>query len=72
MIDYNLNIESFTNKKFQCLCGESYTRDGRSHHSYTKKCIKYRIKNNLPIIERKQIICNICNIPYSKSQKKES
>ena len=71
MKDYNLEIDSFPNKKFQCLCGGSYIRDGLSHHSYTKKCTEYRIKNNLPIIEKKQIICVICNEPYTKSKKKQ-
>ena len=70
MIDYNLNIESFSNKKFQCLCSGTYTRDGLTAHSYTTKCVTYRIKNNLPILKKKQIICEICNTPYSKSQKK--
>ena len=70
MIDYNLNIELIPNKKFQCLCGGTYTRETLADHSYTKKCINYRIKNNLPILKKKQIICGICNTPYSKSQKK--
>ena len=71
MIDYNLNIDLFTNKKFQCLCGGTYRRDGLSQHSYTKKCTEYRIKNNFPVVEKKQIICEICNVPYKKSQKKK-
>ena len=71
MIDYNLNIDLFPNKKFQCLCGGTYTRDGLAHHANTKKCTEYRIKNNLPILIKKQIICNICNDPYKKSQKKK-
>ena len=70
MIDYNLNIDLFPNKKFQCLCSGTYTRDGLTAHSYTKKCTNYRIKNNLPILIKKQIICNVCNEPYTKSQKK--
>ena len=71
MIDYNLNIESFSNKKFQCLCGGSYIRNNLSSHAITKICINYRIKNNLPILEKKQIICEICNVPYKKSQKRK-
>ena len=71
MIDFNMNVELFPNKKFLCLCGGSYIRYYLSEHSYTKKCTDYRIKNNLPIIERRQIICNICNEPYTKSNKKQ-
>ena len=39
--------------------------------SITKKCTEYRIKNNFPIVEKKKIICNICNDPYTKSHKKD-
>ena len=71
MIDYNLNINLFPNKKFQCLCGGSYTRDNLSHHSYLNICKNYRIKNNLPIVERNYIYCDICCGKYTISRKKQ-
>ena len=71
MIDYNSKIESYPNKKFQCLCGGTYTRDALAHHSYLNICKNYRIKNNLPIVERNYIYCDICCGKYTVSRKKK-
>ena len=60
MIEYSLNINLFPNKKFQCLCDGTYTRDALAHHSYLNICKNYRIQNNLPIVERNYIYCDIC------------
>ena len=65
MIDYNMSINLFPNKKYVCRCGGLYTLNHIADHAVSDICVKYRIENNIPLVERNYIKCEICGEEYT-------